>query len=124
MTSENRKTRSLGRAGAAALLVFLAAGLLLAIGPDGTQPRRWRELRAKEMRIMDVFAGNYGGADWSLVTSDLAARPDDPANPAFMSVPLSFANVYLNRYELTGNKADLEQSVQIFEWVASSRGLW
>jgi hypothetical protein len=124
MTSQNRKTRSLGQVGAVALVVFLAASLLLAISPDGRQPRRRQAMRAREIRIMDIFGRNYGGADWSLVTSDLEAHPSDPANPAFMSVPLSLANVYLNRYEVGQDKADLERSVQLLEWVASSRGIW
>jgi hypothetical protein len=77
-----------------------------------------------QIGVMDIFARNYGGADWSLVLADLDAHPEDPANPAFMSIPLSLANVYLNRYEAGGNKANLERSLQIFEWVAASRELW
>lgn len=120
MTRQNRKIRSFERAGAVASLLFLGASLLFAISIDGRPPRH----RASEIRWMDIFAQNYAGADWSLVTSDLAAHPDDPANPAFMSVPLSLANVYLNRYETGRDKADLERSIQTVEWVTSHRGLW
>lgn len=131
MTRQNRKTRSFGQVGAVALVVFLAASLLLALrpgdsapGPEDRKRLRRQALRASEIRVMDIFAQNYGSTDWSLVTSDLEAHPSDPANPAFMSVPLSLANVYLNRYELRWDKADLERSLQILEWVASSRALW
>ena len=131
MTRQNRKTRSLGRVGAVALVVSLAASLLLAlrpgdgaVSPEDRMRSRRQALRASEIRVMDIFGQNYGSTDWSLITSDLATHPEDPANPAFMSVPLSLANVYLNRYELRRDKADLERSLEMFEWVASSRGLW
>ena len=131
MTSENRKTRSLGRVGAVALVVSLAASFLLAlrpgdgaVSPEDRMRSRRLALRASEIRVMDIFGQNYGSTDWSLITNDLATHPEDPANPAFMSVPLSLANVYLNRYELRRDKADLERSLEMFEWVASSRGLW
>lgn len=131
MTRQNRKTRSFGRVGAVALVVFLAASLLLAlrpgdsaVSPEDRMRLRRQALRASEIRMMDIFGQNYGGADWSLVTSDIEAHPSDPANAAFMSVPLSLANVYLNRYEVGQDKADLERSVQLLEWVASSRGIW
>jgi hypothetical protein len=131
MTRQNRKTRSFGRAGAVALGAFLAASLLFALrpgdsggGPEDRIRRHRQALRASEIRVMDIFGQNYGSADWSLVTSDLEAHPSDPANPAFMSVPLSLANVYLNRYEVGQDKADLERSVELVEWVASSRELW
>lgn len=131
MTRQNRKTRSFGRAGAGALGVFFAASLLLALRPannDGSVEDRMRNrreaLRASEIGVMDIFGQNYGGADWSLVTSELEANPSDPANPAFMSIPLSLANVYLNRYEIGHDKTNLDRSVEMLEWVASSRALW
>jgi hypothetical protein len=131
MTRQNRNFRSFGRVGAAALAVFLASSLLLALragdGADSPEDRirsRRQALRASQIRVMDIFGQNYGSTDWSLVTSDLEAHPSDPANPAFMSVPLSLANVYLNRYEVGHDKANLERSVHLLEWVASSRALW
>jgi hypothetical protein len=130
MIGQNRKTRTFGRVGAVALGAFFAANLL-ALRPandDGNPGDRMRNrheaLRLSEIRVMDIFGQNYGGADWSLVTSDLEAHPSDPANPAFMSVPLSLANVYLNRYEVGHDKADLERSVELLEWVAANRGIW
>ena len=81
-------------------------------------------MRESQIRVMDIFAQNYGGADWSPVTSDLESHPADPANTAFMSIPLSLGNVYLNRYEVGWNKADLERSLGMFEWVESNRELW
>jgi hypothetical protein len=131
MIRQNRKTRSFGRVGAVALGVFFAASLLLALRPansDGSPGDRMRNrreaLRASEIRVMDIFGQNYGGADWSLVTSDLESHPSGPANPAFMSVPLSLANVYLNRYEVGHDKANLDRSVELLEWVAANRGIW
>jgi hypothetical protein len=85
---------------------------------------RREALRVSEIRVMDIFGQNYAGSDWSLVTSDLEAHPSDPANPAFMSVPLSLSNVYLNRYEVGHDKANLDRSVELLEWVAANRGLW
>ena len=126
MTKQNRNTR-IGPAGAAAFLLLLAASSALAISAVGerSDPRqRQRAMRESQIRAMDIFARNYGDADWSLVLSDLDAHPEDPSNPAFMSIPLSLANVYLNRYETGWNKADLERSLQIFEWVVASRALW
>ena len=114
MTKQNRNTRSLGPAGAAAFLLLLAASSALAISAVDGKPdpdQRRRAMRKSQIGVMDIFARNYGGADWSLVMSDLEAHPADPANPAFMSVPLSLANVYLNRYEVGGNKANLERSL-------------
>jgi hypothetical protein len=131
MIRQNRETRSFGRVGAVALGSFFAASLLLALRPannDGSSGDRMRNrldaLRMSEIRVMDIFGQNYGGADWSLVTSDLEAHPSNPANAAFMSVPLSLANVYLNRYEIGHDKANLERSVEFLEWVAANRGVW
>ncbi len=124
-----RQNRSFGQVGAVALGVFLAASLLLALRPGDSGPgdrmrQRRQALRASEIRVMDIFGQNYGGADWSRVTSGLEANPSDPANPAFMSIPLSLANVYLNRYEVGQDKADLERSAGLLEWVVSSRRMW
>ncbi len=125
MDKRNRKTSSLNRAGVTAFLLLLAASTALAISANGNPRRRvWQAIRMSEIRMMDIFGQNYGGADFSLVTSDLESHPADPANPAFMSIPLSLANVYINRYEVRANKADLERSLQILEWVASNRDLW
>lgn len=128
MTNNNRTTRSLGAAGAAAFLLLLTAGAALAISPDwkpGTQlERRQRAMRASQIAVMDIFGQNYGGADFSLVIGDLESHPADAGNAAFMSVPLSLANVYLNRYETGGAKADLDRAVLILGWVADRRDLW
>jgi hypothetical protein len=124
MTTQTRKPRNLGRSGAAAFLLLLAASATLAISANGKPGQRRRAMRESQIRVMDIFAQNYGGADWSPVTSDLESHPADPANTAFMSIPLSLGNVYLNRYEVGWNKADLERSLGMFEWVASNRELW
>ncbi|SRR6266542_1546343 len=124
MTTQNRKTRNPGLAGAAAFLLLLAASAMLAISANGKPGQRRRAMRESQIRVMDIFARNYGSADFSLVTSDLEAHAEDPANTAFMSIPLSLASVYLNRYEVGWKKADLERSLEIFEWVASNRELW
>ncbi len=124
MEKQNRKTENLQQAGAAALLFLLSASAALAISAIGEPDQRRRAMRESEIRVMDIFAQNYGSADFSPVISDLEARPEDPANAAFMSIPLSLANVYLNRYEVGWKEADLDRSLQIFEWVVSKHDLW
>ena len=128
--ANNRKSRNPARACAIAGLVFLAAAALIADSALGSgergdrQGRRRQVIRENLIRSMDVFAVSYGAADWSAVVSSLEANPSDPANTAFMSVPLSLANVYLNRYEVGGGKDALERSVGLAEWVVWNRGLW
>jgi hypothetical protein len=107
-----------------ACLGFLAAGALPAISDRDTPGRRRQALRESLVRAMDVFAANYGDADWSAVAGALFENPSDAANPAFMSVPLSLANVYRNRYEARYSEADLERSIALAEWVAWNRALW
>jgi hypothetical protein len=128
MTKQNRNTLSLGPAGTAALFLLLAASPALAISAVGdgrpNPGQRERAMRVSLIRLMDIFAQDYGSADFSPVVTDLESHMADPANPAFMSVPLSLANVYLNRYEVGWNKADLERSIEIFEWVVARRDLW
>lgn len=128
MTKRNRKIQSIGRVGAIALLLSLAASAATAMRPDGRpgdELRSRREARrVLEIRVMDIFAQNYGTTDWSLLTSDLVAHPDGNGNPAVMSIPLSLGNVYLNRYEVGHDKADLERAIQMFERVTSNRALW
>ena len=113
------------RASVAALLL-LAAGPVLAISGNGrTDPgQRRRALRQSQFAVMDIFARNYAGADWSLVSADLEAHPADTGNAAVISIPLSLANVYLNRYEVGWNEADLLRAIELFEGVAESRDLW
>jgi hypothetical protein len=120
----NRKSGSFAILFAIAGIAFLAAGALPAISDRDNPGRRRQALRESLVRTMDIFAVNYGDADWSEVAGTLFENPSDPANPAFMSVPLSLANVYLNRYETAYNKADLERSVALAEWVAWNRALW
>ncbi len=127
MTKRNRNTRILAGVGAAALLLLLAAGPALAVSAVGDKSdpdQRRQAMRESQIRAMDIFARNYGNADWSLVLQDVEANPADPGNAAFMSVPLSLANVYLNRYEAGGDKNDLDRSLAIFEWVVAAGALW
>ena len=124
MIRQNGSIQGLRRMLAIAGFVFLAAGALPAISVRERPGKRRDAMREALTRTMDIFAANYGDTDWSRVTDALAENPSDPANPAFMSVPLSLANVYLNRYEKGGNKADLERSVGIVEWVVWNRALW
>ena len=128
MTKRNRKIQSLGRLGAIAFFLALAASSTVAMRIDGRPGdglrRRQEAKRIREIRAMDIFAQNYGNTDWSLVTSDLVAHPDGTGNPAVMSIPLSLGNVYLNRYEIGHDKADLERAIQMFERVTTNRALW
>jgi hypothetical protein len=124
MTRQNGSIQGLRRVLAIAGLVFLAAGALPAISVRERPGKRRDAMREALTRTMDIFAANYGDTDWSRVTDALAENPSDPANPAFMSVPLSLANVYLNRYERSGDKASFDRSVGIVEWVVWNRALW
>ena len=130
MANENRKSWKPGRAGAiAALLLLAAAGLAAesAIGDrDPVDPgdRRRQVVRENLIRSMDIFAVNYGAADWSPVVTSLLANPSDPGNAAVMTAPLSLANVYLNRFEIGGDRDNLERSVGLAEWVAWNGWLW
>lgn len=124
MTRQNRKPRSLGRAGAAASLVFFAASLLSAISPDERGDRRRQAMRESQIRAMDRFARSYGHANWSIVASAIAAHPGDPANPRIMSVFLSLGNVYLTRFEERRAAVDIDRALGLFEAVAGSEELW
>jgi hypothetical protein len=91
----------------------------------GQRPRRHRAaIRASLIKQTNVFGQNYGAADWSGVTSELMAHPDGAGNPAVMSIPLSLGNVYLNRFEVGHDGANLERAIQMFERVTSLYVLW
>ncbi|HLN59383.1 MAG TPA: hypothetical protein VK416_12555, partial [Thermoanaerobaculia bacterium] len=124
MTKQNRKTGSLGRAAAFAVLFFLAAGLTLGISPRDRQGRRRQATRESRIAAMDVFGTNYGGVDWSPVMSDLAERPGERGNPRVVSIFLSLGNVDLNRFELRHSAADLDRAIGFFEAVAGRADLW
>ncbi len=124
MAKQNRKTGSLGRAGAFAVLFFLAAGLALGISPRDGQGRRRQAMRESRIAAMDVFGSKYGGVDWSPVMGSLAERPGDAGNPRIMSIFLSLGNVDLNRFELRHSAADLDRAIGFFEAVAGSADLW
>ena len=128
MTSQNRKSRSLGPAGWLALLVVFVASTAAALLPDETPADKIRNrlaaLRAGMVAQMNVFAQNYASADWSAVTSELAADPDGAGNAAIMTIRVSFGNVYLNRFEIGHSPADLEQAIRIFEGVTAYHASW
>jgi len=126
MISRNRKSAVSGFTVAIACLagLLLAASTLPASSALDRPGRRRDALRESLVRKMDIFAANYGDTDWSSAVGALLASPSDPANPAFISVPLSLANVYLNRYESGFDKADLERSVALAEWVVANHALW
>jgi hypothetical protein len=126
MTSRNRKSAASGMVLAIACFagLLLAASTLPASSALDRPGRRRDALRESLVRKMDIFAVNYGDTDWSSAVGALLASPSDPANPAFISVPLSLANVYLNRYEFGFDKADLERSVALAEWVVANHDLW
>jgi hypothetical protein len=74
--------------------------------------------------MMNIYGLNYGAADWSAVTQALAAHPSDAGNTAVMSIPLSIGNVYLNRYEVSADPADLQRAISMFGRVASNYAWW
>lgn len=124
MTKQNRKTGSLGRAGALALVFFLAAGLALGISSRDRQGRRRQATRESRIAAMNVFGSNYDGVDWSPIMSALAEHPGERGNPRIMSIFLSLGNVDLNRFELRPSVADLDRAIGFFEAVAGSADLW
>jgi hypothetical protein len=128
MVSQNRKTRSLGPAGWLALLVALVASTAAALLPDETPADKIRNrlaaLRTGMVAQMNVFAQNYASADWSAVTSELAAHPDGTGDAAIMTIRVSFGNVYLNRFEIAHDRADLEQAIRVFESVTAYHASW
>src|SRR5262252_10424632 len=121
MVKQSGTHRRIGRTWALAAIAVLAAGSALALGNDG--PNR-AETRLIEMRIMNVYALNYGATNWSAVTQELAAHPGDAGNTAVMSIPLSLGNVYLNRYETGRDPADLQRAISMFQRVAGNYGWW
>jgi hypothetical protein len=124
MIKQNRDSRNLGRAGAAAFLVFLAASLLVAISPDQRGDQRRQAMRESQIRAMDTFAQRYGDADWSLVVGPILANPGDAANPRIMSVFISLGNVYLTRFEERRAAEDIDRALGLFEDVAGHEELW
>src|SRR5262249_33754319 len=66
----------------------------------------------------------YGETDFSCVEAYMIANPDYAGNPNIVFIPLSLANVYLNRYEWGNDTADLQASLDWLEWVAGNHGLW
>ena len=123
MIQQNRKTRSPRSVGTIVFVLFFAASF--ALGSPPGRPRNRREaVRLALIRGMDVFGQYYAGADWSAVTSELQAHPAAAGNAAVMSISLALGNVYLNRYEVGRDKADLDRAIGVFEAVASNHALW
>jgi hypothetical protein len=81
-------------------------------------------LKKLEWKVMNILLDTYGATDWSQVTDNLTSFPDDAGNPNVMVIPLSLGNVFLNRYEATGDLADYERAVQHFEWVTKKYDGW
>src|SRR5215471_19789575 len=108
MVRQSGTDRGIGRTWVLAVIAGLAATSALALGNQG--PSR-EELRLAEIRVMNIYGLNYGAADWSAVTQALAAHPGDAGNAAVMSIPLSLGNVYLNRYEVSADPADLQRAI-------------
>ena len=121
MVKQTGTHRSIGRTSVLALIVGLAASAALALGNQG--PSR-EEQRLAEIRMMNIFALNYGATNWSAVTQELAAHPDAAGNSAVMSIPLALGNVYLNRYEIGRDEADLRRGIQMFQRVAGNYAWW
>jgi hypothetical protein len=77
-----------------------------------------------ERRIMDGLAQSYGSTDWSAVVAQLAAEPGDTGNPNVMVIPISLANVYLQRYEMGLDEADFDRAFFYLEWTAENYWMW
>lgn len=95
-----------------------------ALDPVETEMPAEEALRMTEWKIMDRLAEAYGSTRWSGVAEFLGANPGYEGNPNIVFIPLSLGNVYLNRYEWQHDIADLERSVEWYEWVARNHWLW
>jgi hypothetical protein len=82
------------------------------------------EILRAEHAIMERLALAYGGTDWSRVNAFLVENPSYSGNPNIMFVPLSLANVSLNRFEWRHDIADLEHAIERTEWVTANRAFW
>jgi hypothetical protein len=82
------------------------------------------ELLEAEAQVMDQLVSVYGDTDWSGVMAWMAANPGSEDNPNVMMIPLSLANVYLNRFERQCDPSDLERATRWTEWVATQHTLW
>jgi hypothetical protein len=82
------------------------------------------EILRAEHAIMERLALAYGGTDWSRVNAFLVENPSYSGSPNIMFVPLSLANVSLNRFEWRNDIADLERAIERTEGVAANRPLW
>ncbi|RPH33987.1 MAG: hypothetical protein EHM90_06130, partial [Chloroflexi bacterium] len=82
------------------------------------------ELVEAEAEVMDQLVSVYGDTDWSGVMAWMAANPGSESNPNVMMIPLSLANVYLNRFERNRDAGDLERATRWAEWVAANHVLW
>jgi hypothetical protein len=129
MASKDPTTRCLEALGVLVLALFLdskaAAGQETeASAPVEMESPEEEALRVTEWNIMDRLAQTYGSTRWSAVAVFLGANPGYEGNPNIVFIPLSLGNVYLNRYEWQHDIADLERSVEWFEWVACKHWLW
>jgi hypothetical protein len=117
--------RNGNRIGWVVLLAFgLGAGTILGMrsGDEGEQRRE--VARRSQLAAMGSVLKSYGAADSSALTEFLAANPTGEVNAELMVIPLSLGNVYLNAFELRRSGADLERSIQQFEFVAGQDGSW
>lgn len=113
--------------GATFVALVVGSGILPAIqgGTDGRQPPAELRRRA-ELTSMGAALAAFGGGVWS----DFAKRfTDDPAgagNARLVLVPLSLANVEINRYELSKSKdADaLARALGRLEFVVAQETAW
>jgi hypothetical protein len=113
-----------------AVALITVSAMVGSAGPASTETSRTpvnqslRQLRTTEWRVMDVLAQVYGKTDFSLVTAAMVEDAGYAGNPNIVFIPLSLANVYLNRYEWRNHIADRESSIQWLEWVVDNHRLW
>jgi hypothetical protein len=129
MASKDPTTRCLEALGVIVLALFLKVKPVTGQETEVSDPVEMESpaeeaLRVTDWKIMDRLVETYGSTRWSAVAVFLGANPWYEGNPNIVFIPLSLGNVYLNRYEWQHDIADLERSVEWFEWVAFKHWLW
>ena len=82
------------------------------------------DLLAAERRIMDSLAQSYGATNWSAVEDRMRSNPSDDGNANLAVIPISLANVFLQRYATEGGADDLDRTIRYLESAADEYPLW
>ena len=125
MKNKHSLRASIRAASVAGLLLLTLYGTVRgAIEPPEVLYEKKPPLKKAHRQVMNLLVDTYSQTDWSQVADHLSAYPDDAGNPNIMVIPISLGNVFLNRYEATGENLHYESALQHFESVAMKYKLW